>query len=76
MKKLAGQLGLQQNLFDQSLDSGKYAAQVQQDIADGRAMGVTGTPSFFINGRALSGAQPFLQFQKIIDEELNRASVK
>ena len=40
------------------------------DIAVGQEAGVDGTPAFFINGRLLSGAQPFDQFKKLIDEEL------
>jgi protein-disulfide isomerase len=39
-------------------------------MQEGGALGVTGTPAFFINGRFLSGAQPFEAFQSIIDEEL------
>jgi protein-disulfide isomerase len=36
----------------------------------GEAAGVSGTPAFFINGRVLSGAQPFEAFKRVIDEEL------
>jgi protein-disulfide isomerase len=36
------------------------------------SLGVTGTPSFFINGRFLSGAQPFSSFKKVIDEEISK----
>ena len=45
-------------------------SEVKKDFADGQAAGVRGTPAFFINGRPLSGAQPFSEFQKIIEEEL------
>jgi protein-disulfide isomerase len=41
-------------------------------MKDGNDVGVDGTPAFFINGRMLSGAQPFEAFKKIIDEELSR----
>jgi protein-disulfide isomerase len=41
-----------------------------QDHQDGTKVGVQGTPAFFINGRFVNGAQPFENFQAIIDEEL------
>jgi protein-disulfide isomerase len=47
---------------------------VQQDMKEGMAEGVSATPTFFINGRILSGAQPFEAFKTIIDEELARAT--
>jgi protein-disulfide isomerase len=40
---------------------------------DGQAVGVSGTPAFFINGRMLSGAQPFEKFKSVIDSELASA---
>ena len=43
---------------------------VEADIDAGNDAGVNGTPAFFINGRMLSGAQPFEVFKRIIDEEL------
>lgn len=52
-------------------DPEKVAA-VQKDIETGKDAGVSGTPAFFINGKMLSGAQPFEAFQEIIDEELER----
>ena len=45
---------------------------VENDIRMGNDAGVNGTPAFFINGRLISGAQPFEAFKKIIDEELAR----
>jgi protein-disulfide isomerase len=59
--------------FTECLDSGKYTNDVKQDFADGQAVGVTGTPAFFINGRFLNGAVPYEQFAAIIDEELAKA---
>jgi len=44
--------------------------EVEKDMADGAAVGVSGTPAFFVNGIMLSGAQPFEEFKKIIDREL------
>jgi protein-disulfide isomerase len=70
LKKSAADLGLDAAKFDACVDSHKFKATVDADIAAGQDAGVDGTPAFFINGRMLSGAQPFDQFKKLIDEEL------
>lgn len=70
LKKKASSLGLRSSAFDRCLDSGEKKAEVDRDQADGSTAGVTGTPTFFINGRPLVGAQPFSQFQAAIDREL------
>ena len=70
LKKYAGELKLKQSAFDKCLDSGQNKDEVQKDLKDGNAAEVTGTPATFINGRKVTGAQPFEIFQKIIDEEL------
>ena len=72
LKAYAGDLGLDQSAFDSCLDSGKRAAEVKKDANDGKAAGVSGTPSFFINGQRLVGAQPFAAFKSIIDAELEK----
>ena len=48
----------------------KQALEVKKDFEDGQAAGVSGTPAFFINGVMLSGAQPYSEFARIIDREL------
>lgn len=68
----AEQLGLDMMSFDECLESGRYTTEVQQDLADGETYGVTGTPTFFVNGRLLVGAKPFSAFQAAIEEELTR----
>lgn len=73
LKKYAVDLQLDSQEFDACLDSGKYTEDVQSDLLNGQALGVTGTPAFFINGRFLNGAQPFEMFAQIIDEELRRS---
>lgn len=73
VKQWAGKIGLNTAKFNQCLDSGKYKQEVEKDIADGSSSGVNGTPATFINGRLISGAQPFAAFKSIIDEELNKA---
>ena len=74
LKSYAKQVGLNAAPFDQCLASGKYKAAVQKDLAEGAQLGVTGTPSFFINGREISGALPVESFAAIIDEELGQAN--
>ncbi len=59
--------------FEQCLSSETYQAAVQKDLDEGMRAGVTGTPAFFINGRAVSGAQPLESFVQVIEEELTRA---
>jgi protein-disulfide isomerase len=69
-KEYAVSLSLDSEAFNTCLDSGVYTAEVEADLQEGTHFGVTGTPAFFINGRKVSGAQPFSAFQQIIDEEL------
>jgi protein-disulfide isomerase len=73
LKSLAAKLGLQTDVFNSCLDSGKFEAQVARDMRDGEMVGVTGTPATFVNGRMLSGAVPMEQLTAIIDEELKWA---
>ena len=68
----AAKLGLDEQAFAACYDEGRYEAQVAQDLADGRAAGVTGTPAFFVNGVLLSGARPKEAFFELIDAELAR----
>jgi protein-disulfide isomerase len=69
-RQIAADLTLDTGSFGECLASGKHRDSIQKDMEEGGALGVTGTPAFFINGRFLSGAQPFQAFQSIIDEEL------
>jgi protein-disulfide isomerase len=56
-----------------SFGSEKWKAGIDADQALARSLGATGTPSFFINGRSLRGAQPLDAFKAVIDEELKKA---
>jgi rhodanese-related sulfurtransferase len=56
--------------FDTCLSSGAMARRVKQDKADGLALGVTRTPSFFIDGKRYEGAPSYDQFAKLLDTEL------
>jgi protein-disulfide isomerase len=67
----AGELGLDADSFDQCLNSGKYDEALQEDMAAGQAAGVSGTPSFVINGQLLVGAQPSQVFEQAIETVLN-----
>jgi protein-disulfide isomerase len=71
-QEIATGMQLDRPKFDECLASGQHAAAVDKDLADGEQVGVNGTPAFFVNGRMLSGAQPFEKFQEVIDAELAR----
>src|SRR5215831_8261152 len=73
LKNYAKEVGLNVDSFDRCLVSWKYKAVVQQDLNEGTQLGLSGTPTFFINGREISGNQPLTAFEAIIDEELARA---
>jgi protein-disulfide isomerase len=66
----ATDLGLDETAFHQCIESGQYGQQIRQHQWEGQQAGVQGTPSFLINGQLLSGAHPFEEFQRIIEEEL------
>jgi protein-disulfide isomerase len=72
LKSYAKEIGLDVDSFDRCFASGKYKAVVQQDLNEGAKLGLTGTPTIFINGREISGNQPLIAFEAIIDEELAR----
>ncbi len=73
LKTYARDAGLDMNVFERCVNNATYRAAVQSDIEEGIRLGVTGTPTFFINGRLLSGAQPVERFVSLIEEELTRA---
>jgi len=66
-------LGLDKAKLDACMADPKTKAMVDEDMAAGGEVGVSGTPAFFINGRMLSGAQPIDRFKAIIDAELAKA---
>lgn len=69
----AREIGLDVEQFKKDFESEDVKKAVQADAREAARLGVTGTPGFFINGRFLSGAQPFESFKRIIDEELKAA---
>jgi protein-disulfide isomerase len=70
LKDQAKKLTLDEKKFGECLDSGRMASKIEASKKAGEAVGVTGTPAFFINGRMISGAQPFEKFKELIDNEL------
>ena len=67
LKDLAPAVGLPQAEFDACLDEGRYYDAVNAEVNEGVQLGIRGTPSFFINGQPLVGAQPFATFQQTIE---------
>ena len=72
LKAFAFSLGLDMELFDSCLDSGKYAKRVLYNIAEAKKLGANGTPTFFIVGpdgqqQKLVGAQPYSVFKQVLD---------
>jgi protein-disulfide isomerase len=76
LKKQAASVGLTAARFDECLDSGRHAEGIKRDMAEAQKVGVSGTPSYFVNGRALVGARPFQDFAAVIDDEIERASTR
>ncbi|HSP79100.1 MAG TPA: thioredoxin domain-containing protein [Myxococcaceae bacterium] len=72
LEKYAQELGLDMGRFKAALDANKYEAHVSADMAEAGRVGVEGTPTFFINGRKLVGAQPADAFKRVIEEELKK----
>ena len=68
----AQELGLNMAKFKSALDTGKFKDKVDQDAKEGASFGATGTPTFFINGTRLVGAQPPEKFKSVIDAELKK----
>src|SRR5262249_7689366 len=73
LRSLASGLGLKGDAFAQCLASGRFDTDIKASFQSGATLGVDSTPTFFINGRRLTGARPVAQFEEIIDEELAKA---
>jgi protein-disulfide isomerase len=70
LERYAQEIGLDIEKFKKDVASKAVKDQVAADTRQASSLGVTGTPGFFINGRFLSGAQPFSSFKRVIDAEL------
>jgi protein-disulfide isomerase len=73
LRLTAAKVGLDRDKFNACFGSDKHDAGIRQDMAEGNSLGVSGTPTFFINGRELVGAQQAPKFNELIDDELARA---
>jgi len=76
LQDYASQVGIDAQRFEACRSSRKHESGVQRDVQEGADLGITGTPAFFVNGRFLSGSQPFETFTRIIDEELATGSAR
>src|SRR5262245_27983630 len=70
----ARRLGVPEGPLPECLDSGRFRDAVRADIREGRAAGVSGTPTFFVNGRRLIGLQPVEAFREAVRDALDDAS--
>lgn len=76
LKQHAVAAGLDEASFNACLDSARHGGRVQEHVSLGTELGINSTPTVFINGRRVTGAQPYETFAAIIDEELERASAR
>lgn len=69
-ERYAREIGLDMDRYASDVESDAVRRRIDTDMAQARELGVTGTPAFFINGRFISGAQPFVNFKRVIDDVL------
>jgi protein-disulfide isomerase len=72
LKKYAADAGLDAAKFNACVDTSKYGDRVRDGVAQGTRLGVNSTPTLYVNGRMMSGAQPYEAIAAVIDEELAR----
>lgn len=65
-KKYAADIGLDIEKFNKCLDSGEKADEIRANFEEGKRRGVSGTPSFFVNGKLVVGAQPYNVFRQML----------
>jgi protein-disulfide isomerase len=71
--QIAKRIGLDRKKFLADMNSTALDSQIERDKGLGTALGVTGTPAYFVNGRPVEGALPLLEFRMLVEEELERA---
>lgn len=74
LKEYATQLNLDMDKFNKCFEERKYEKYIDDNLTQAQNLGITGTPTFFVNGRIIKGAQPYENFKQIIDEELQFAT--
>lgn len=70
LKKHAAALKLDQAQFDKCLDDGKEADAVKKDLEEGMKLGLTGTPSFFVNNHFFHGAVEYATLREMVEQQL------
>jgi protein-disulfide isomerase/rhodanese-related sulfurtransferase len=70
LKRYAAELSLDQTRFNQCLDSGEMASRINQDLADGHALNVAGTPTFFVGRKMIVRPLDFATFSQLVEQEL------
>jgi len=70
LAQIAGTLGMDTGKFKSCMDSSKFQKNIDQDMSDGQKISVSATPTFFVNGKQILGAQPYANFKALIDAEL------
>ena len=70
LKEHARSLQLNGEQFDQCLDTGKMAVAVKKDLEEGNRLGLTGTPSFFVNDHFFSGALDYTALKQMVEQQL------
>ena len=76
LKKRATAIGLDGAKFAACFEAKKVQPAIDVAFKEGQSLGVTGTPSFFVNGRMIVGAKPIDEFKALIQEELDRAATQ
>ena len=71
--RYASDLGIPAEAFAQCLDNSRFRSLVEADVEQGQRLGVSGTPTFFINGVGLQGAAPYDEFKRVIDQALRES---
>ncbi len=74
-KQYAGELGMDVDQFEKDFFDIDNKKPVDADTAEAKALGITGTPAFFVNGRFLNGAKPFEAFAELINAELKKKNL-
>jgi protein-disulfide isomerase len=74
LERYAREMGLDMNRYKTDIAAKDVKERIEADLQQASKLGVTGTPSFFINGKYLSGAQPFPNFKRIIDAAIEKNS--
>mgnify|MGYP000302396107 CR=1 FL=1 len=72
LDKYAKEIGLDMTKFKKDMDDPVLKEQIEADAKIANAVGANGTPTFFVNGRILVGAQPFEKFDELIKEEIKQ----